>query len=328
MIRIGMISYWHVHAEDYTRQVLGHGETEVAAIWDELPERGREKAAKYKAAFFESLDELLSKADIDAVVIGAPTSMHREVMIKAAQAGKHIFTEKVMAATYAEVRDILSAADASGVKLMVSLPRLYDGYTAAIERVLAEGWLGKLTMARARLSHDGATADWLPPYFYALAQCGGGALIDLGCHPMYLVRRFLGVPESVSATYGYVTGKEVEDNAVAVLQYPDGAVGIVEAGFVNRYSPFSIELHGTEGTLLYGFPDAHMQLRSSRRGGNWETIEMPGNGPTPFEQWVAHIQQGTSAADNIEMAVDLTRLMEAANRSVREGRPVKLDELR
>jgi len=152
-------------------------------------------------------------------------------------------------------------------------------------------------------------------------------LIDLGCHPMYLVRRFLGLPASVSAAYGYVTGKEVEDNAVAVLQYPSGAVGIVEAGFVNRYSPFSIELHGTEGTLLYGFPDAKLQLRSSLRSGNWETIELPGNGPTAFEQWVAHIKQGTSAADNIAMAVDLTRLMEAANRSVREGRPIKLDEL-
>jgi len=327
MIRVGMISYWHVHAEDYTKQVLEHADTEIAAVWDEEPARGRQKAEKYGVPFFESLDDMLSGGKVDAVVVDAPTNLHAEVMIKAARAGKHIFTEKVVAATYAEVRDILAAVEAAKVKLTVSLPRLYDGYTAAVEHVLSEGWLGELTMARARLSHNGAIKDWLPPHFYSLEQCRGGALIDLGCHPMYLVRRFLGEPESVSATYGYVTGKEVEDNAVAVLQYASGAVGIVEAGFVNSHSPFSIELHGTEGTLLYGFPDSSMQLRSNKRNDGWETIEIPANGPAAFRQWVSHIAQGTEARDNVAMAVELTRLMEAANRSAAEGRRVLLSEL-
>lgn len=329
MIRVGKLSYWHVHAEDYTKQVLEHAETELAAVWDEDPARGREKAEKYGVPFYASLDDLLSQRDIDAVVVDAPTNMHREVMVKAAEAGKHIFTEKVLAATYAEVRDILAAVQRAKVKLTVSLPRLYDGYTAAIEKVLEEGRLGRLTLARVRLSHNGATAGWLPPHFYSLEQCRGGALIDLGCHPMYLVRQFLGVPESVSATYGYVTGKEVEDNAVAVLQYEDGAIGIVEAGFVNSHSPFSIELHGTDGTLLFGFPDARLQLRSSRGQGSedWETLNLPAGRPSAFHQWVEHIRQGTEAADNVAMAADLTRLMEAANRSVKERRPVRLDEL-
>jgi 1,5-anhydro-D-fructose reductase (1,5-anhydro-D-mannitol-forming) len=322
-----MISYWHVHAEDYTKQVLDHADTEIAAVWDEEPARGREKAEKYGVPYFESLDEMLSQGDIGAVVVDAPTNIHREVIVKAAKAGKHIFTEKVVAATYREVREILQAVRDANVKLTVSLPRLYEGYTAAVEQVLAEGLLGKLTLARVRLSHNGATANWLPQHFYSLEQCRGGALIDLGCHPMYLVRRFLGVPDSVSATYGYVTGKEVEDNAVAVLQYAEGAVGIVEAGFVNSHSPFSIELHGTEGTLLFGFPDGRMQIRSNRRGDGWETVALPANRPNAFSQWVDHIQQGTDAEDNVAMAADLTRLMEAANRSVAESRPVKLNEL-
>lgn len=326
MIRVGMISYWHVHAEDYTRQVLGHAGTTIAAIWDEEPARGREKAEKYGVPFYESLDDMLA-SDIDAVVVDAPTNMHRDVMVKAAKAGKHIFTEKVIAATYQEVRDILSAVGEAKVKLAVSLPRLYEGYTAAVERAISEGLLGRLTLARVRLSHNGATADWLPQHFYSLEQCRGGALIDLGCHPMYLVRRMLGLPESVSATYGYVTSKEVEDNAVAVLQYGNGAIGVVEAGFVNSHSPFSLELHGTEGTLLYGFPDDRMVMRSERLGGGWQTVEIPNGVPTAFEQWVDHIRNGTEASDNVEVAVDLTKLMEAANRSVAEGRSVKLSEL-
>ncbi|MDU0329648.1 Gfo/Idh/MocA family oxidoreductase [Paenibacillus sp. 3LSP] len=327
MIRIGKISYWHVHAEDYTKQALEHPETELAAIWDELPERGQAKAAQYGVPYYASLDEMLAQDDIDAVIVDAPTNMHRDVMVKAAEAGKHIFTEKVIAPTAKEVSDILAAVQKAGVKLMVSLPRLYDGYTQTIDRVLQGSKLGKLTMARVRLSHNGATANWLPEHFFSKEQCGGGALIDLGCHPMYLVRRFLGMPESVSANFGYVTGKEVEDNAVAILRYAEGAIGIVEAGFVNSHSPFSIELHGTEGTLLYGFPDEVPVVRYNGGSEQWEKLELDDRLPYAFSQWVEHIKLGTEARDNIAAAVDLTKLMEASNRSVAEGRPIRIDEL-
>ncbi|MEC2344973.1 MULTISPECIES: Gfo/Idh/MocA family protein [Paenibacillus] len=327
MIRIGKISYWHVHAEDYTKQALEHPETKLAAIWDELPERGQAKAAQYGVPYYASLDEMLAQDDIDAVIVDAPTNMHRDVMVKAAEAGKHIFTEKVIAPTAKEVSDILAAVRKAGVRLMVSLPRLYDGYTQTIDRVLQGGKLGKLTMARVRLSHNGATANWLPEHFFSKEQCGGGALIDLGCHPMYLVRRFLGMPESVSANFGYVTGKEVEDNAVAILRYAEGAIGIVEAGFVNSHSPFSIELHGTEGTLLYGFPDEVPVVRYNGGSEQWEKLELDDRLPYAFSQWVEHIKLGTEATDNIAAAVDLTKLMEASNRSVAEGRPIRIDEL-
>lgn len=328
MIRIGMLSYWHVHAEDYTRQVLGNPHTEVAAIWDEIPERGEKMAAKYGVPFVASLDELLARGDIDAVVVDAPTNVHRDVMVKAARAGKHIFTEKVVAPTYAEARDILAAVKEAGVKFAVSLPWLYKNSTKAIEKIVEEGTLGRLTLGRARLSHNGAIANWLPEHFYSLEQCAGGALIDLGCHPMYLVRRFLGLPETVSARFGYVTGREVEDNAVATLGYADGAVGIVEAGFVNSHSPFCVELHGTEGTLLYGFPDDKLLVRSNKLGGGWQEVALPEAAPFAFDQWVEHIRQGTEAADNVEIAVDLTRLMEAANLSAKAGRSVAIADLK
>ncbi|TFE27218.1 Gfo/Idh/MocA family protein [Cohnella luojiensis] len=327
MIRIGKISYWHVHADEYTQYALKNPFTELAAIWDEEPARGQAKAAEYGVPYYASLDEMLARDDIDAVIVDAPTNIHRDVMVKAARAGKHIFTEKVVAPTNTEVQEILSAIHESGVKFTVSLPRLYSGSTQTINQVVRDGTLGKLTMARVRLSHNGATANWLPPHFYSKEQCGGGALIDLGCHPMYLVRLFLGMPESVSANFGYVTGKEVEDNAVSILRYADGALGIVEAGFVNSHSPFSIELHGTEGTLLYGFPDGNPIIRSNRVSDKWETLPVGDALPVAFDQWVEHIRNGTEATDNVDLAVDLTRLMEASTRSVAEGRSIRIDEL-
>jgi len=327
MIRIGKISYWHVHADEYTQLALAHPGTELAAIWDEVPERGQAKAAQYGVPYFASLDEMLTRDDIDAVIVDAPTNLHREVMLKAARAGKHIFTEKVIAPTRKEVEDIVGAVREAGVKFTVSLPRLYAEYTQTIERVVKGGALGKLTQARVRLSHNGAIANWLPAHFYSKEQCGGGALIDLGCHPMYLVRNFLGMPESVSSNFGYVTGREVEDNAVAVLRYSEGAIGIVEAGFVNSHSPFSIELHGTEGTLLFGFPEEVVKVRSNRGSGEWETLSLGEKQPDAFSQWVGHIRNGTEATDNVAAAVDLTKLMEASTRSAVEGRPIRIDEL-
>ena len=96
---------------------------------------------------------------------------------------------------------------------------------------------------RCRLAHDGAVGDgWLPPQFFDPVEAGGGALVDLGCHPVYLTRLFLGgMPETVSAVYGHVTGRAVEDNAVVTMRHATGAVAIAETGFVTPRSPFSIE---------------------------------------------------------------------------------------
>ncbi|MNP73127.1 hypothetical protein D3C76_1697960 [compost metagenome] len=96
---------------------------------------------------------------------------------------------------------------------------------------------------------------------------------------------------------------------------------------MNSHSPFSIELHGTEGTLLYGFPDEVPVVRYNGGSGQWEKLELEDRVPYAFSQWVEHIKQGTEATENIAAAVELTRLMEASNRSVAEGRPIRIDEL-
>lgn len=330
-IRIGKISYWHVHAWDYTKQAQEHEDTVLAAVWDEDAERGKKAAESLNVPFFESLDDLLAQEDIDAVIVDAPTNVHRDVIVAAAKAGKHIFTEKVIAPTHKEVEEIISAVEENEVKLTVSLPRLNDGYALTIQEVLSQELLGEITYVRVRLSHNGATENWLPDHFYSLEQCGGGALIDLGCHPMYLTKLFLGQDVTgVSANFGYVTGKEVEDNAVVTLFTDSGAIGVVEAGFVNSHSPFTIEVHGTEGTLLYGTPEDKLLLRSNKSADKeegWKEVALHANRESAFHQWVNHIQKDTFATENVQIAVELTRLMEAANRSAKEARMIRLVDL-
>ncbi|MVP00833.1 Gfo/Idh/MocA family protein [Paenibacillus lutrae] len=334
MLKVALLSFWHVHAADYEKDAIRHPGTELAAIWDEDAQRGSMEAQKRGLPFYEKLDDLLADPAIGGVIVTTPTNLHREVLIAAARAGKHIFTEKVIASTWAACSEILQAVAEAGIVLTVSLPRLNQPYTLAVQNILEQNLLGRLTLVRARLSHSGGLSreeggGWLPERFFDREACQGGAMIDLGCHPMYLTRLFLGMPESVTASYGSVTGRGVEDNAVSVLRYPDGALGIVEAGFVNSYSPFVIEIHGTEGSLLYSQHDDRLLLRTRKQEGGgegWTVIhDLPQPNLSAFEQWVDHIRSGTRAEANVQLAADLTKLMEASNRSAAEGCAVQIE---
>jgi predicted dehydrogenase len=328
VIRLAILGFWHVHAADYTAEALSHPQTEIVAAWDEDAARGEARARELGAQFHADLAELLARSDVDGVIVTTRTSAHPEVIVAAADAGKHIYTEKVLALAPADAQRIVEVVERNGVKLTVSLPRLAHGYTLAIRELLASGELGEVTQVRCRLSHDGALGRrWLPGHFFDPDEAGGGALVDLGCHPLYLTRLFLGgMPESVSAEYGHVTGHAVDDNAAAILRHRTGALGIAETGFVNPHSPFTIEVHGTNGSLMYGTPEPRLLMRSTARSGDdaWTELPIPDSGPTPFESWVLNILEDTKATENVALALDLTVLVDAANRSALAGTAVRI----
>ena len=269
-------------------------------------------------------------------MLTAATAKHQDLLIAAAQAGKHIFTEKVLTPLLSEARAVMQAVETAGVKLVVSLPRLYHSYTRTIQTVLEQNRLGELTLARVRIAHEGSLPSgqhpdgWLPPQFYDLGKARGGALTDYGVHPLYLMRRFLGMPQEISAFYGHVTDRRLEDNKVVILRYESGALGVAETGFVNPHRWFSVELHGTKGLLTYGGANSKMQLSQGRASAPvWEEIELLSGAPSPFSLWVEHVLHETEETRaqvdaNQEIAVDLTRLVEAANRAALSGRSVAL----
>ena len=121
-ITVAVLGFWHVHAAEYAARVQQHPDTELVAVWDDDPDRGRAAAEAVDAAFVDDLDTLLARDDIDAVTVTTATSAHRAIMLGAAQAGKHIFTEKLLAPTVDEAEEIIDIADKAGVALVVSLP--------------------------------------------------------------------------------------------------------------------------------------------------------------------------------------------------------------
>ncbi|MGC4941413.1 Gfo/Idh/MocA family protein [Kribbella sp. DT2] len=326
-LKIAALGFWHVHAGDYSRQAQEHPGTELVAVWDDDPVLGQAGAEKFGVPYTDDLDALLARDDLDGVTVTTSTDVHRDLMVKVANAGKHIFTEKVLAPTVAEAEEIVAAADANGVKLVVSLPRLAHGYTNAIREVIDSGDLGTITYGRVRLSHDGAVSDggkggWLPERFFEPKTAIGGALTDLGCHPVYLTQLFLGsAPETVSAVYRSVAGLGLEDNAVVTVGYADQRIGVIEAGFASG-NPFTIELFGTTGSLTYT-DDGNVLRVFGPAFGEGRQVAVPEHSLDPFGQWVDHITNGTRADDNIARAVELTRLVVAANEAAAQGKVVQ-----
>jgi predicted dehydrogenase len=311
-IKVAVLGFWHVHAAEYAARAQQHPDTELVAVYDDDADRGRAGAAAVGASYVADLDELLARDDLDAVINTTATTDHRAVMIAAAKAGKHIFTEKLLAPTVAEAEEIIAAADDAGVAIVVSLPRLYHGYTRAIVDQLKTERLGDLTYCRIRLSNDGATAGWLPVGFYDPAAAIGGALSDLGCHPVYLMQLFLGAhPATVTAVYASFLRHRVEDQAVVTLGYRSGAIGVVETGFLSR-DPFIIEIGGTTASLAYEDTENLLRVRSGAAN-DWQSLPVPPDDADPFSRWVTHIRDGTRADDNLARAVELSRLVSAAN---------------
>ena len=327
MFRVAILSFWHVHARDYALEAEEHPGVVITAVWDEEKDRGRMEASKRSVPFHDDLDELLSREDVDGVVVTTPTVVHRDVIPAAATAGKHIFAEKVIAPTLSAAWEVVAEVEEAGVTFVVSLPRLYAGYTLAIREALAAGEIGDPTYLRVRVSHDGALPSaasprgWLPERFFNSRQSAGGVTIDFGAHPLYLLAHLLGMPDEVSAAYGRFTGRAVEDHSVVTMLYPNGAIGVAEASFLGASAPFLVEAHGTEGSLLC---DPSGGLRRRRRDAErWSDIRVPADGRSPFVRWVDLSSEGRTDPENVRAALELSALAEAANLSAGEGRLVR-----
>ena len=250
-MKIAICGAWHVHAVDFIKIAIEEN-AEVLGVYDEDTELRHNLAEKFGLHEFESLDELLS-SDADGVAVASSSDLHTEHMIKIANAKKDIFTEKVLALTTEECLAVKNAVEENGVRFVISFVQKRVGTFRKAKEIVDSGELGKINYLRFRNCHSGSMS-FLPPRFYNKKQCGGGAMIDLGAHGMYLTDWFLGMPKTASSTftYSYKTEKNidgVEDNAVTVMSFEGGAIAVNETGFVSLNYPTMLEIGGENGRL-------------------------------------------------------------------------------
>ncbi len=325
-----MLSKWHVHAEGYAREFLNTGKVEITAVWDELPERGKPWAEQLGCDFEAELDKLLARSDVDAVCCCTPTTMHKDVLLRAAKAGKHIFTEKTLACTVEECREIENAVEENNVTFVISFPHKAWKIVKFAKQHIENGDFGRVTNVRVRNAHNGVSGNWLPEYWFVKEDCAGGAMMDLGCHPMYLLAYLCGKPKKITGIANSVLGTPVDENAVSVIEFENGCIGVSETSFLAFSSPYTIEVHGTEGILLWRDGEVkYKTVETAKLNRGFITPDnLPEDDMPPIPRFVDACLEGTGSPEGIGMkeAVELACLLENSYISYETGKTVEIKE--
>ena len=324
MVNVLMLSKWHVHARDYANTVMAQPDAKITCVWDEDTARGEAWAKELGVAFEPDLNKALARPDVDAVVVDTPTTDHPAVMIKAAKAKKHIYTEKALATTMEDCKAIQKAVEENGVKFCISFPRLTWPLAQLCKKAIEDGLLGRIHFMRMRGAHDGASRAWLPEYWYDVDKAGGGAMMDLGCHPMYLASYLLGKPARIASMFNNTCAPNgVDDNAVSVVEFENKAIAVLETSFIAPHHGESFELLGSLGAIVQ--VEGKIKMRTSQIRDGWFTPDrLPEQQPSAIRQWLDGIEKGTPISFDLEKAIALTELLENAYKSDCEQRIVPI----
>ena len=329
MLKVGFVSAWHVHAKGYAQELLESKKVTITTVWDEEEERGKELAAQYDATFIPDYDEFLATGDFTAVICNAPTTMHAELLCKAAVAGKNIFTEKLLTATATEGEQLCKAIEDAGIIYATSLPLLSSSSVLYVKDLIEQGELGQITGARMRRSHGGVSDNWLPEYWFDVEKSGGGAMMDLGAHSVYVLSYLLGNPKRVSSLMTNIFGTTSDENAVVLVEYENGVIGMCETAFVTYGVPDLLEVYGTKGSFFMHGDKLLISTKKTADANGTVEIEpqnLPEQKISPLMQFVDACLNGTPVPDylNAQSALRMTKIIEAAYDSDKNGTTVKI----
>jgi predicted dehydrogenase len=189
---------------------------------------------------YQNFDEIVNNKDIDVIYVVLPNSMHREYVIRAAKAGKHVITEKPMATSVKDCEDMINACKSAGVQLAVGYRLHYEPYNLEIKRLGQEKVFGQVRLIEASFGFRAGDPD---QWRLKKAMAGGGPLMDVGIYCIQSCRYVMGEePISVTAQFGPVTDKklfsEVEESITWQLDFPSGSISNSTSSYVANIERF------------------------------------------------------------------------------------------
>jgi predicted dehydrogenase len=284
-VRIGIIGLG-VISSAYLRTLQRLADVDVVAVADLLPDRAEAVAEQYRGVRGIAVDDLLDATDVDLVLNLTIPAAHSEIALAALAAGKHVYSEKPLAATSTEAREVLALADKTGLRVGCAPDTVLGTGVQTARAVVDNGGIGTPFAATAFMTTPGHEL-WHPdPEFYY--QPGGGPLLDMG--PYYLtalvtllgpVRRVVGMSSSPQLTRtigsgpraGTVFPVDVPTHVTGVLEHVDGALSTLLMSFdVWAADLPKIEVYGTTGSV--SVPDPNLfdgQVRVSQ-GLEWTDV--------------------------------------------------------
>jgi predicted dehydrogenase len=323
--------------------ILRAGNSELKMVFDIDAQVNSEVAVKFGTEKASSIEGLLG-ADIDAVYIATPASVHAEQVRACAKAGKHILCEKPLGMTITEAEDMIEICKQAGVKLGCAFMMRFVAQHQEALKLIKEDKLGKPTYARAQLS------CWYPPIEGAWRQDpisgGGGALIDMGGHCIDLLEMFFGKVIKVSCFINNTVHKyKSEDSAVVILFFENGALGSVDTFFCipDNSSKNVLEIYGSKGSILAngtigqgpaGQMTAFLEQDSEDYDAQQARTEAQGIviNPKPMNTYQAEIEEFSQAIIDdrkplisCELGLRSQKLLTACYESARSGIVVEID---
>ncbi len=320
---------------------------EIVAVADVSEEAAKARVAQigHPVTIYTDYADLLADDDVDVVDIALPHHLHRDAIVAAAEAGKHLMTEKPLCLDLEEAEDIRAAVEESGITMMAAHNQLFFPSVLQAKQMIVEGDLGEIYMVNSidasarrrplnlnKATWAGGDAESRPETWRSdPAKMGGGELIDTGYHPTYRLL-FLAdqEPKKVTGMLGtYRLPLQREDTATVLVEFANGVMG-------NVFSSWGIRPTGARPTIF---------SIKSQAGQLWGEMDKLYYQPVGFEEpavvefpgWdyartfaaeIAHfcdaIEQGFEPLHSVGEATDTLRIILAAYRSVEEDTIVTL----
>ncbi len=258
-LNLAIAGTWHVHLPMFlnkTDEVYGDN-INWMYVYDKNKERALPFCKRLEAEYTSDLDTILNDPSVDAVICESETCDHKDIIIKTAQAGKHIFTDKTLALSKNDAFAIKEAVEKSGVKFLVSHEVIPVASYQYVKKLIDDGIIGDVVSIHFRRAHGGAKPPSpdakfklvLPDDWFSREVAGGGSLIDLGIHGVALLAYLAGKPKKISAYTHNYTGHETEDSATIMVEFESGAIGTAHTNMVTSLMENNFEVLGTEGII-------------------------------------------------------------------------------
>lgn len=332
----------------YTQSLNGQRNRDrVTIVQSRSEERARQSAEEWGVpAWTTDIDEALNHPGVTAVVIGLPNFMHLEAIQKAVAAPniKAILCTKPLARNGAEAAEILKVVEDAGVFHGYLEDLVYAPKALKAIKSVQDGAIGDVLVARSRETHPGPHSAW----FFDAEKAGGGAVIDLGCHCIEIIRSYVGKhnrPVEVMCWHDTMVHPiQAEDTAMVWIRFESGAVGQFEVSWTFRGGmDLRDEISGTEGTIwLNHFLRTGFEMFTSGEGSGYvaEKSEVESGWLFPvgdeivelgytdmFTDMFNSLEQGTSPTEDFYDGYVVNCIMDACYRSAKERTwvPVDLD---
>src|SRR5215472_1550050 len=338
--KLAIVGLDHDHVWGLLKDLTEEPDAELVAIADghpELVDRAKTQVTanvKFYSDYLRMLDEMKP----DGVIVTTENDRHLEILRECAKRHINYSTEKPMATTAADAREMERLANQAGIKVMVNYWNVWVAPTHELYHRVKENQVGPIQKIIVQYGHQGPKeigvskyfADWL----YDPVKNGGGAIMDFGCYGAELAVWLKGRPSRVSAVTQKLKVAQhnpVDDDATIILDYPDGQA-IIEASWDWPYSMGQVEAFGAKGSLLATRNDLFFRSPTdnvAKVGLEGERVavdpppRMTGN---PISYFVECIRNNTPIEDPLSMKlnVQVMEILDAARESVRTGKQQEL----